>query len=106
MTLHLKQLEQDKAKLESEGARSAQLLRDITEAQSLTCRKFEELQGEIERLREDNRRLATMSADKGNAEDNNKIRGTLENAEEAIRRMKEEIQARYQMQNALQFTLN
>ncbi len=30
-----------------------------------------------------------------------KIRGTLENAEEAIRRMKEEIQARYQMQNAL-----
>jgi SspJ family small acid-soluble spore protein len=31
-----------------------------------------------------------MNNDKGNSEDN-KIRGTLENAEEAIRRMKEEI---------------
>jgi hypothetical protein len=35
--------------------------------------------------------------------DNNrdKVRGTLENAEETIRKMKEEIQARYNMQNAL-----
>jgi hypothetical protein len=39
-------------------------------------------------LRDDNRRLATINSDKV---EEGKIRGTLENAEEAIRRMKEEI---------------
>ncbi len=58
----------------------------------MTCRKFEELQGEIERLREDNRRLANINAaEKGRTLEDKGIRGTLENAEEAIRKMKEEI---------------
>ena len=50
-------LEADRQRLETEGARSNQLLRDITEAQQITCKKFDEFQREIHCLRAENKAI-------------------------------------------------
>ena len=57
MSSQLTVLEADKQRLETEGARSNQLLRDITEAQQITCKKFDEFQREIHSLRAENKAL-------------------------------------------------
>ena len=51
MSAQLTVLEADKQRLETEGARSNQLLRDITDSQQITCKKFDEFQREIHSLR-------------------------------------------------------
>jgi hypothetical protein len=88
MSAQLTTLEADKQRLETEGARSNQLLRDITDAQQITCKKFDEFQKEIHSLRAENRVLK----DQGRPmREDHKVTENLMSAEESIRKMKEEL---------------
>ena len=57
LSAQLTTMEADRLRLETEGARSNQLLRDITEAQQITCKKFDEFQREIHCLRAENKAI-------------------------------------------------
>ena len=54
----------------------------------MTCKRFEEFQKEIDRLRNENRALQRPKEEQ-------KMQGELRTAEESIRKMKEELQSKY-----------
>ena len=92
LSAQLTTMEADRQGLETEGARSNQLLRDITEAQQITCKKFDEFQREIHSLRAENKALKEQGR---HVREDHKVCENLISAEESIRKMKEDLQSKY-----------